>query len=68
MANHEKKIVGEYKDSSHLLKPNIPYQIRIRFIKGPVNFCKRRIIFEFYGPCNRLQKVGLPSAVLKAGR
>ena len=47
----ELKIVGEYKDSSHLLKPNMPYQIRIRFIKGSSQFfVNGELFFEFTDP------------------
>lgn len=34
----ELKIVGEYKDSAHLLKPNIPYRIKISYVKGTSKF------------------------------
>ncbi len=44
----ELKIVGEFKDSAHLLKANIPYRIKISFINGTSKFfVNDELYFEF---------------------
>lgn len=45
------KILGEFKDSAHLLKPNVPYQIKITFINGTSKFfVNGELFFEFTDP------------------
>ncbi len=47
----ELKIVGEFKDSAHLLKPNIPYHIKISVINGTCKFyVNGELYFEFTDP------------------
>jgi Domain of unknown function (DUF6250) len=45
------KIVGEFKDSAHLLKPNVPYHIKISCINGTSQFfVNGELFFEFTDP------------------
>lgn len=41
----ELKITGEYKDSAHLLKANVPYHIRLSFINGTSMFYVNDVLF-----------------------
>lgn len=45
------KILGEFKDSAHLLKPNVPYHIKITFTNGTSKFfVNGELFFEFTDP------------------
>lgn len=44
----ELKIIGEYKDSTHLLQSNIPYRIKIKYSNGTsIFFVNGQLFFEF---------------------